>query len=91
MPRTLRTTLPDGYFHAYSRAVFRVALFRDDDDRRVFLKLLLQTARRRTWHLEAVCLMTTHYHLVLRTTIPVAGFGHAVVERRLRTAVQQTA
>ena len=75
MPRVLRTTLPDGYFHAYSRAVFRVALFRDDEDRRLFLKLLLRTAKRREWDIEAMCLMTTHYHLVLRATIPALAAG----------------
>jgi REP element-mobilizing transposase RayT len=71
----LRTTLPDGYFHAYSRAVYGAHLFADDDDRRLFLKMLMATARRRSWELHAVCLMGTHYHLVLRTTVAYLAAG----------------
>jgi putative transposase len=75
MPRLLRTTLPDGYFHAYSRAVFGAALFRDDADRRLFLTLLMRTAKERAWSLEALCLMSTHYHLLLRTTVASLAGG----------------
>jgi putative transposase len=75
VPRILRTTLPDGYFHAYGRAVFGAALFHDDADRRLFVKLLMRTAKRCAWSLEALCLMTTHYHLVLRTTVPRLSGG----------------
>jgi len=75
MPRLLRTTLPDGYFHAYSRAVYGAVLFDDDDDHRLFLRLLMRTAKRCTWELQALCLMTTHYHLVLRTTVAYLAGG----------------
>ena len=71
----LRTALPDGYFHAYSRAVFGAALFHDDADGRLFLKLLARTATRCAWEVDALCLMTTHYHLVLRTTLPHLARG----------------
>ena len=37
VPRVLRTSLPDGYFHVTSRGVNGCAIFRDDDDRRAFL------------------------------------------------------
>ena len=69
MARVLRTTLPDGYFHAYSRAVYGGVLFADDADRKLFLKLLLRIAKRRDWELHALCLMTTHYHLVVEATV----------------------
>ena len=75
MPRVLRTTLPGGYFHAYSRAVYDAVLFRDDGDRELFLRLLLRTARRRDWELHAVCLMTTHYHVVLKTSVEQLARG----------------
>jgi REP-associated tyrosine transposase len=75
MARMLRSTLPDGYFHAYSRAVFGAVLFGDDADHRLFLKLLMRTARRCTWELHALCLMTTHYHLVLRTPVAYLSAG----------------
>jgi putative transposase len=75
MPRTLRSTLPDGYFHAYSRAVYGAVLFDDDADHRLFLKLLMRTAKRCGWDLHALCLMRTHYHVVLETTVPYLSAG----------------
>jgi putative transposase len=75
MPRLLRTTLPDGHFHAYSRAVYGARLFHDDDDHRLFLRMLIRTTRRFTWELHAVCLMGTHYHLVLRSTVARLAAG----------------
>ncbi|MFL5945812.1 MAG: transposase [Gaiellaceae bacterium] len=75
MPRILRTTLPDGYFHAYSRAVYGGVLFADDVDHRLFLKLLMRAAKRCGWQLHALCLMTTHYHVVLETTVPYLAVG----------------
>jgi REP element-mobilizing transposase RayT len=77
MPRVLRTTLPDGYFHAFSRAVFGTVLYRDSTDRRLFLKLLIGAAKRHGWEIQALCLMTTHYHVVLRATVmELAGGMH---------------
>jgi|SRR5919197_1701556 REP element-mobilizing transposase RayT len=75
MPRILRTTLPDGYFHAYGRAVYGAVLFDDDADHRLFLKLLLRTAKRCGWELHALCLMTTHYHVVLETPRALLSAG----------------
>ena len=68
MARILRTTLPDGYFHVFTRGVADTAIFRDDEDRRSFLALLIRAARRSGWELHALCLMTTHYHVVLEST-----------------------
>jgi putative transposase len=68
MARVLRSTLPDGYFHVYTRGVADTAIFRDDEDRRWFLALLLNAARRSAWELHTLCLMTTHYHVVLQST-----------------------
>ena len=69
MARTPRATLPDGYFHAYSRGIASTApLFRDDDDRTLFLELVRRTAVRHSWSLHAVCILSTHYHVVLEAT-----------------------
>ena len=67
MPRILRTTLPDGYFHVYTRGVAETCVFADDEDRRTFLGLLLSCRRRYGWTLHTLCLMTTHYHFVLES------------------------
>jgi REP element-mobilizing transposase RayT len=69
--RILRSSLPDGYFHVYTRGVAETAIFRDDEDRRSFLALLVRTTPRHGWELHALCLMTTHYHAVLE-----AARGH---------------
>ena len=68
MARMLRTLLPDGYFHVYTRGVAGSDVFRDDEDRRFFLALLARATRRYGWELQAMCLMTTHYHIVLEST-----------------------
>ena len=52
MPRILRTTLPDGYFHVYTRGVAETSVFADDEDRRTFLALLLLVRRRYGWTLH---------------------------------------
>ena len=68
VPRVLRTSLPDGYFHVISRGVDGCSIFRDDDDRRKFLALVRTCVETYGWTIHALCLMTTHYHLVLHST-----------------------
>ena len=68
MARLLRSDLPDGYYHVTANAVPEAWLFRDDDDRRLFLALLVLVADRYCWHIHAYCLMGTHYHLVLEAS-----------------------
>ena len=66
MGRVPRTALPDGYFHVSARGVAaRGRLFEDDGDRRSFLALLAESVERYDWTCHALCLMGTHYHLVL--------------------------
>ena len=68
MPRVPRSSLPDGIYHVYARAVDGERLFRDDDDHRFFLALLEAPARTPKLTLHARCLMPNHYHLVAETT-----------------------
>jgi len=67
MPRPLRCDLPDGFYHVTSRGVNRCAVFADDVDRVVFLRLLAECVERFAWRCHAFCLMGTHYHLVVET------------------------
>ena len=46
MPRVLRTTLPDGFFHVTTRGVFGALVFRDDADRYAFMLLLQECIDR---------------------------------------------
>lgn len=68
MPRPLRQDLPDGIYHVTARGVDRDAVFRDDADRVLFLRLLSETVDRHKWICHAFCLMGTHYHLVVETS-----------------------
>ena len=68
MPRILRTTLPDGYFHITARGVEQRAIYLDRDDCRTFLRLFAATTDSYGWSVYAFCLMGNHYHLVLEAT-----------------------
>jgi putative transposase len=67
VPRPLREELEDGIFHVTTRGVNREAIFRDDRDRLVFLRLFAATIERHSWRCHAFCLMATHYHLLVET------------------------
>jgi REP-associated tyrosine transposase len=68
MSRPLRQHLPDGIYHVTARGIDRDAVFRDDADRVLFLRLLAETVDRQGWICHAFCLMGTHYHLVVEAT-----------------------
>jgi len=65
MPKLLRSSLPDGFFHVVARGVYGARIYLDDDDRIAFVKLLRRCAETYDWRCHAYCLMSTHYHLVV--------------------------
>src|SRR4051795_11364832 len=69
MPRRLRSVLPNGTFHVTALGVDHAPIFGDGLDRRSFLSLLSDSVERFGWDVYAYCLMTTHYHLVIATTV----------------------
>lgn len=68
MARGLRTRQPDGVFHVTTQGVNGCAVYRDDADRLEFLGLLNECVERNEWLVHIVCLLTTHYHLLLEST-----------------------
>ena len=66
VPRPLRSQLPDGCFHVTTRGVDGCPIYRDDDDRLAFLTMLALCVRRHGWTVHAYCLMSNHYHLIVR-------------------------
>jgi len=69
VPRVPRSCLPDGFFHVSARGVDRrTPLFRDANDRTAFLHLVRRAADRDRWTCHALCVMGTHYHLVVEST-----------------------
>jgi REP element-mobilizing transposase RayT len=59
-----------GYYHVVNRGVEQRALYLDDEDRRCFLAWLERVVARRAWSCLAFCLMTNHYHLLVKTPEP---------------------
>ena len=49
--------------------------FRDDDDRDLFLELIWRTAHRHDWTCHAICVLGSHYHLVLETSRAELSMG----------------
>jgi putative transposase len=59
-----------------SRGNERRVIFRDDTDRRRFLRLLATVVRDRRWILHAWVLMSNHYHLLIET--PEVGLSRGM-------------
>jgi putative transposase len=73
--RIPRSSLPDGFFHVYSRGVAGSVAFPGGDDRTEFFGLLRRCGRRYRWELHAACVLSTHYHLVLEARVPALSKG----------------
>ena len=67
MPRSIRIKFPGAFYHVMARGNRREAIYRDDDDRRYFLKTLGEACTRTGWRIHAWVLMGNHYHLVIET------------------------
>jgi REP-associated tyrosine transposase len=75
MPRPPRIQIAGGTYHVTCRGNRRQAIFQDDDDRRRFLAVRDRVIRRYGWRLHAFCLMTNHFHLLVRTPQPNLSRG----------------
>jgi putative transposase len=75
MTRPLRLEFAGAVWHVTSRGNERKEIFRDDEDRTVFLRLLARMSDRFTWRIHAFVLMGNHYHLLLDTPEPNLSRG----------------
>ncbi|MGH3109503.1 MAG: REP-associated tyrosine transposase [Gaiellaceae bacterium] len=75
MARPLRLEVEDGIYHLTARGNERKAIYRDDGDRGRFLEILAGALERFDWRCLAYCLMTNHYHLLVRTPKPNLARG----------------
>jgi len=60
-----RMGLPASYLHVMNRGARRIRIFKDDEDREIFVGLLKRFAKKYQVDVIAWCLMPNHYHLEL--------------------------
>jgi REP element-mobilizing transposase RayT len=75
MGRSHRVLYAGAHYHVTTRGNRREVVFVDDSDRRQFLALLARTCITHDWRCLGYCLMTNHYHLVIRTDRPTLSRG----------------
>src|SRR5919198_4365277 len=67
MPRAPRIQLPGAVYHVTAIENFGRTLFAEANDRTFFRAWLGRTVERYGWICESYCVMTTHYHLLIKT------------------------
>ncbi len=72
MVRKRRVWYPGAIYHIMCRGNHRHEIFRDDEDRQVYLENLLWAKRNHNCSILSYCLMTNHVHLQVETTdVPI--------------------
>ncbi|NOY86611.1 MAG: hypothetical protein GXP52_04855 [Deltaproteobacteria bacterium] len=77
MPRKHRLEFPGAIYHINHRGNHQEYIYRDNDDRKLFLKLLKTTILRMNWICHAYCLMDNHYHLLIEIPEGILSRGMA--------------
>jgi REP element-mobilizing transposase RayT len=67
MARSPRIQVAGGLYHVTTRSVNRLAIFRRKRDCILLLDLLADVVGRFEWECLSFCVMTNHYHALLRT------------------------
>jgi putative transposase len=82
VPRRPRSEYPGAIFHVTARGNDGQDIFVDDYDRVGLLQLFASIAAKHQWECLAYCLMSNHYHLLVRTPEPTLAVGmHAIQSR----------
>ena len=67
MSRPLRIEYPGAWYHVMNRGRRREQICQDEEDYRLFLEVLQDTAKMWNLKVAAYCLMSNHYHLLVQT------------------------
>ena len=67
MARSLRIERSGGVYHVINRGNYRQDLFINDGAHEAFERCLFEACQECGWVLEGFCVMTNHFHLVIRT------------------------
>jgi REP element-mobilizing transposase RayT len=70
----------------FSRGNAKGLVFRDDADRHLYLRLLVETVKRKRWRLYAYCFMDNHVHLIIETREGNLGSGMQLLHSRYARA-----
>ncbi|MCK5539518.1 MAG: transposase [Deltaproteobacteria bacterium] len=73
MTRPLRIQFPGAFYHVTNRGNAKRSIFKDDEDRNRFLKILSQSVQTYSVHLHCFVLMKNHFHLLVET--PLGNLG----------------
>ena len=66
MPRIARKLSETGFYHVIIRGVNKETIFLDDNDRKMFLRLLRKYKAELECNVYAYCLMSNHVHLLIQ-------------------------
>jgi putative transposase len=75
MARSLRIERADGVYHIINRGNYRQDLFMNDAAQEAFEHCLFEACEKCGWILEGHCVMTNHFHLVVRTPVGNLSYG----------------
>jgi putative transposase len=67
MALKLRVEYPGAIYHVMNRGDRREPIFQDDADRKRFVETLAECCGKTGWEVQAFCLMSNHFHLVMET------------------------
>jgi putative transposase len=67
MARSLRIQYPGAWYHIMNRGACRKPIFHSNTERMLFLRVLSEITLSHQIEVHAYCLMSNHYHLLIRT------------------------
>ena len=70
MSRPLRIEYANAYYHVMNRGAGRKTIFNSEEEKKQFLLLLSVAHTQFNIQIHAYCLMTNHYHLLIKTPLP---------------------
>lgn len=82
MGRNRRIWNPEVYEHVVMRGNNRQAIFLNDSDRSAFFRVLTYAHEKHSFTILAYCLMTNHYHLLIRSPEVPLGKLMALINKR---------
>lgn len=79
MVRRPRVEIEGGVYHVYNRVASGEQVFSDASEAAEFIEIVHKTKKRDGWTVFAWCVMSNHYHLVIRTaTVPLWRGMHRI-------------